>query len=203
MRFMQTFLLLCAFVGVLTRGSVAYECSAFQNSSSSDLIAFLENSGGKITDSNAECVVFSIQKLGKLKEEKAARVLTRYLDQKRPLTADEKESERLHMSMSLKEFYPAVSALFEIGKPAVPALLSTIANDTTSVDARNNAVRAEMLIYRDTPVDGIRALKGAAGNASSPADAERINGAIQSALKWCGRHRQAECRAAAKDSAKQ
>jgi hypothetical protein len=167
------------------------------------MIALLESSNGQITEANAVCVTFSIQKLGELKAEKAATVLTRYLDQKRPLTADEKETERLHISMALKEFYPAVEALVEIGKPAIPALLSAIASDTSSVDARYNAVRTEMLIFRDKPVDGIRALKAAADNAANPADAERINGALQSALKWCGSTHREECSAVAKGASTQ
>jgi len=54
-----------------------------------------------------------------------------------------------------------METLFVIGKKALPQLLSAVAT-SDSAELRDNAAATVMLIYRDSPPDGVEYLRKAA-----------------------------------------
>jgi hypothetical protein len=86
----------------------------------------------------------------------------------------------------LDDEYPAIPALFRMGKPAVSALIEVIASQSNDTIESKNALDAHMSIYREEPSEGIRVLKNAAVKQTNPEAASRLRQAAQDAkLQWC------------------
>src|SRR5579872_4502368 len=170
----------------------ARACDALKNIDTADLIRFLAKDKSKAISTNPNCVTYAIMRLGDAKTIEAAPVIADYLDYKRPFTPEEEESIRLHFSMPLREFYPAVTALFQIGKPALPALSNAICKPNISSLALDKAVFTTMLIFREDPTAGIRFLKSNAQASTDPVISARINQAAETAIRWCGSDRRDE-----------
>jgi hypothetical protein len=81
--------------------------------------------------------------------------------------------------------YPATTALFQIGKPAVPDLIEAIAGLATSGTARSNAVLTIFLIYGDDISEAVRVLKRAA-KAKESGDWEGSQRLMDAARKTAG-----------------
>jgi hypothetical protein len=95
--------------------------------------------------------------------------------------------------------YPAVSALFQIGKPAANELLSAI-QAGRSAELRANSTKAYMYIYRDNLSLGIQALKSAELQATTEDERRRLSAARQELTNHCkarGEKEAEACRAAA------
>ena len=153
-----------------------------------DTIAFLKNAreGSGIAD---KCVIDGIHKLYHVNSTEAIDVLIGYLDLKRSY------SETIQVG-SNSDLYPAVDALFSIGRPAVPALLRVIKGDGYSKQAQENAVRTIMLIYRDEPSRGIRLLVDEGEGSSNSGERTSLREAATFALRWCIGKNRVECEAA-------
>lgn len=170
-------------------------CEQLENLSVSDVRAFLESAVS--ANSSAGCVEFAIKRLGEARYEPAISVLVKFLGFRRQPTELEKNGTYIRA----REWYPAVVALEEIGKPALSALLESIKVDNKSTVVRDNAVAVWMQIYKyDTP-HGIARLKHEADKANDPTTKENLKSAVSKALSWCNPVDEALCNAAAKDSA--
>jgi hypothetical protein len=71
--------------------------------------------------------------------------------------------------------YWAKEALFEIGKPALPALVKAIESHGSDTIDSKNAVETVMLIHRDNRAEGPVLLRQAARKAQSPLATQRLN----------------------------
>jgi hypothetical protein len=70
--------------------------------------------------------------------------------------------------------YPATTALFQIGEPALPALVKVLeAHETNSLES-TNATTTIKLIFRERPWDGVAYLREAASKSATPAGAQRL-----------------------------
>ena len=86
------------------------------------------------------------------------------------VSAKEKESGLI----TEKNFrYPAQGALFQIGKPALPALVKVIA-ETENEGMRDNALRTVNSIFRESPQEAPAYLKKIAANTSSSLARQRL-----------------------------
>src|SRR6267378_5840042 len=119
-------LVLMAWFLLATVSYVSAQCVELREADSASLIAFLSKDKETAVGSRPGCVTYALSRLGDEKSAESSVVVSNYLDFRRPMTADEKEMDRLHISMSAREFYPAVLTLFRIGKPALPALIKKI-----------------------------------------------------------------------------
>jgi len=106
-----------------------------EGTSAGEAISFLEESKFD-AHANYVCVIGAIRNLEYVHTRKAADVLVEYLDYRRP--ADEV------VTGSSMEPYPAISALFGVGKPALPPLVRVVAISYRSKTARDNAVKTIM-----------------------------------------------------------
>jgi hypothetical protein len=171
-------------------GTQESDCKEVVSFDSDQVVTFL--STGAHTAS-PECVTAAIRRAEELRAANAKDVLVTLLDFKRPET----EREKMHIS-SLRDAFPAVPALFAIGKPAVPTIVTALRGEHLSDLARQNAIRALVLIYRDNPPDAISVLKKAETNLTSPAEGPRLQSAQRQAAKLCGKTWQAQCELALK-----
>lgn len=98
------------------------------------------------------------------------------------------------------EHYPAATALFEIGKPALPALLSVAAEGPNDSLKFRNAVNTIMDIHREHLPDGVRFLRRAALKETDTKRSSNLNAAVAMADSFCDKESRDACIAAAHES---
>jgi hypothetical protein len=109
----------------------------------------------------------------------AINVLVEYLDYQRPRV------ETGVVTGSNSDSYPAVSELCSIGKPALTALVRAVTGNDASKEARDNALKTIMLIYRNDPPAGIKFLLNRAANSNDDAQAWQLRQAASDRVGWC------------------
>ena len=171
------------------------ECASLQGASSPDLVQFLN---AVIPDKdNGNCVTWSIRRLGDERYTAAVPALVRLLGFRRPPTPRERSGYVMH-PMGVWDLYPATGALALIGPNALPTVLQAIEADSTSPNARENALFVWMEIHKYERAKGVALLKQEETNAHDDATKQRLRMAISDAVsKWCGPKDEAECKSAA------
>jgi hypothetical protein len=106
----------------------AQDCKELQKATPSRLLDFLDKV--KPNKQNGECVTFAIKKLGEQHYKPATSILTKFLDFRRPPTDEEKAGV-----IAFRTFYPATTALEQIGKESQPSILKAIESGSTSLKA--------------------------------------------------------------------
>jgi hypothetical protein len=166
------------------------DCVDLENAPSERLVSFLERIVPN--DQNSKCVTFAIKALGDRQFKPAVGVLTRLLDFRRPPSEEERAGV-----VTLHTFYPATTALEQIGRSSLPLVLKAIKSSSTSAKARENAVDVWMEIYKYNRPEGVASLKRAATEASESSAKERMDWALSYALRWCGPGDMPKCKRAA------
>ncbi len=160
---------------------------------STEMLSYLRSERAFLDQS---CVRRAIIELGQAKYELAADVLASYLD-----FVDETETAvdpntRLRRLLPQKK-YPAMGALCEIGRPALPAILGIIKNGDSSELVRENALGALINIYGPDLQVAVESLAQAGRSSSNKNDADRFHDAAWSLSRWCDERTIAACEAAA------
>jgi hypothetical protein len=131
-----------------------------------DLLAVLREK--QIREREPEPLKNAIVRLRELKAAEASDDLAALLDFKWP-------KELVHGGSHEGDGYWAKSALVQIGKPALPALVKTLeATDTATIKFKN-ATETVMNIFRDNRVEGPLFLRQAAKKSQTPLGAQRLN----------------------------
>ena len=81
--------------------------------------------------------------------------------------------------------YPAISALFDIGKPAEPFLEEVIRSRESDDASSKNALEAFMSINRDDPMAGIQKLRNDASSRRREERDRLLHAAARAQAKWC------------------
>jgi hypothetical protein len=136
------------------------------------------------------CLPSVIKQLGHLHDVAAIHLLVGYLDYMDPETA-----QLPNGGATVRPGYPAVSALFQIGKSATTDLLSAIQAGASSPKISENAVRAYASIYRDDLSSGIRTLKAEELRAKTDDERRRLSQARQKLVDDCNARDEKEARA--------
>src|SRR6266496_4796843 len=176
-------------------GLIAQSCGQIQSSAPDTVVAYL--SGMRPDRANALCVRSAIKQLGDSRHEPAAPVLTKFLDFRWPPDAHQKQ--RLFvLEHDGASIYPAANALVQIGKGAVPAVLSAIKSGIWSRDSMEVALSVWMTIYKDQAPIGVALLRQESDNAAQPGERQRLGWAAYLAARdWCHPSEKAQCMAAA------
>jgi HEAT repeat protein len=132
------------------------------------LIAIIRNSQLRIED--PEKVVEAINKLGEMKAASAvddlAQLLTfRLVSRGERLTGMRSEADAR---------FPAVNALYLIGKPALPALVKVIENFDEQDLMSRNALNTMLSIFREKLSEGVEYVNQAASRSSSALGSQRL-----------------------------
>jgi len=128
-----------------------------------DAAAHLEYLRGDRSKLVGQCIVTAIGYVGGKRYAQGSAVLIQYLDYQDPASLFRRD-----IGASILYAYPAVSALYNIGKPVVPELITTIADAGTAELIRQNAAYAIALMYGATRPDGIAVLVSAAHAQTDP-----------------------------------
>jgi hypothetical protein len=173
--------------------ATAQKCDRFVNSRDSELQRFLQQ---RTSDQDPWCTVVALRTLGHHQVTGAISTLVDYLDFEAPMSEAEKNGIFIQPREPGK--YPAETALFEIGKPALPALLDVIRSNTDSTSLkRANAIDAIMLIFREDNPSGVKLIRQAAESESDAKAAQSLHRAATEAVRGCVPEVKADCIAAA------
>jgi hypothetical protein len=138
--------------------------------------------------SEPERVVQAIERLGRMRSVEAIDDLKALLTFRRTFEWERGRPGDMYVELQLMTTdgrYPAVGALFQIGRPSLPTLVSVIqAHEPSSLETEN-AIFTVMLIYREEPSEGVEYLRKAATKVSSSEEAQRLLDAAEHAKrKW-------------------
>lgn len=141
----------------------------------------------------SKCISAVIKSLGESRDTKAIHLLGQYLDYMDPETAPGPTG-----GADRRPEYPAINALFQIGKPAARELLAKIQSPNSQKTERN-ATLTYLFVYRDDLAEGIRNLKQQENVSQDPrrtrlAEAEKV---LLDACKARGKPAEQECNVAA------
>jgi len=161
-------------------------CSELWEANTEDLLAFLQD---QQTERLSPCLPQAISTLGKRREVRATHVLIGYLDYLDPATAPLPSGGAV-----VRPNYPAVSALFQIGKPARVELISAVQNGRLP-KLFENAWKTYEYVYRDDLASGIRELQAAMALAESEGERRRLENACQKLAEACKSGGKAEAQA--------
>ncbi len=130
-----------------------------------------------------ECVAFAIKALAyNRNDERAARVLVRYLD----YYWREPGCEMISGCRCMSPPYPAMNSLMAIGDSSQPNVLEVLESDSISQRGRENAVDVYYYFIREDTAQGVAALRWEADRAGDPKAKERLLWAASAlANKWC------------------
>lgn len=133
----------------------------------------------QIREREPERVIKAIEHLGQMKSIAAIDDLVQLLTFKQSFPWKNRNLDIVEEDHPITPLsrYPAAGALFQIGKPALPALIKVIETEETGSLAGENAIYTVTQIFRDSPTKGVEYLRDAAANASSPQAARRLSGA--------------------------
>lgn len=169
-------------------------CRSLDSASPFDLLQFLTQT---VPDErNGWCVTSAIQKLGYAHYSPAVPVLVKLLDFRRPPTRQEAMGFYVRLQ-GIPEFFPAVKALRQFGKAALPEVLRAIEADSTSQRARENALFVWMQEYKHDRPKGIALLNEEKTKARDVEVRARLDWTVQKALIYCNPPEQSSCREAA------
>ncbi len=165
------------------------ECQEVTNAETPNLIELL---GRPRENLKTPCIVKAIEQLGSRKSSAATTVLVNYLDFERkvPYLPGRPAVNRLSW---LGERFPAVSALYEIGPAATPAILDTIGSTKTSAIAAENAVWTLVYMFSENPLTTVRLLKDANRQSRDTASRELFLAAARSSVAKCADSIRRQC----------
>lgn len=172
---------------------VAQPCAELAAAGQSDAIKYLNRGRDSQT---ALCVEHALRQIGETGSIEGIAIVLRYLDYRREPTPSEKRGAT---NLNTWYQYPAMIALFEIGKPAMPYLIDLLASDTNNL-RRRNALETIGDIYREDPAAGVKLLSSAAekvkGNDMRVTEAEtRLTEASRELAKMCPPRVRSQCEA--------
>jgi hypothetical protein len=137
-------------------------------------------------------VTETILKLGTMRDERAIPELVKYLDyepkfekaQSQDLITDTAEITHWN-DLPTSGRYPAVGSLFQIGKPALPALIKILEErESMSIESKN-ALRTIQLIFREELPQGIEYLETARDNSTTELGKRRLQIAVSETKMLC------------------
>lgn len=134
-----------------------------------DVAAHLEYLRGDRSTLAAKCIVAAIKYVGGKRYAQASAVLIQYLDYREP--GSELQGG---LRASVPYAFPAVDALYLLGKPVVPELTAAIASPDAPDLIRRHAAETIFLMYGADNPEGISVLVNAAHALTDPMASNRL-----------------------------
>lgn len=145
-----------------------------------NLIAILKDKDAKIK--TPELIYKVMEQLGRLKAQEAIPELIDCLDYKRRYEWEAPEESgivnEIH-TITPAGRYPAVSALFQIGKPALPLLIKVMETEESNSVRSQNALYTIQIIFREDITEAIEYLKKSMSKSTAQNAKIRLQTAIE------------------------
>jgi len=129
----------------------------------------------QLRSSDPQQVIKAIQRLGDMRATEAIDDLTQLLSFRQTFWWERNDGIGVEIQpVTSGNRYPATSALFQIGRPALPALIRVIeVYETDSVES-DNSTYAVQSIFRENPSEGVKYLRSAAAKSSTPLTTQHL-----------------------------
>ncbi len=135
-------------------------CPDLKGKSTADHLEYLRGDRSKLA---TKCILAAMDYVGAKRYAQASAVLIQYLDYQDPGSQGQ-----VGKRASILYAYPAVEALYSLGKPVVPELIAVISGASTIELVRHNAAEAVALIYGTSRPDAIAVLVSAGHAQTDP-----------------------------------
>ena len=144
--------------GTASGAPAAFSCAELEGAKPEVHLEYLQRDRSAL---RPDCIFYAIDQIGLKHYAPAVKTLIKYLDYR---VHEDPSKAGLPVIMripTLGSLYPAITALFEIGKPAVSGLVGAIAGPDTTDVARSNAIEALFLIHREDVSEAVALLNRA------------------------------------------
>jgi hypothetical protein len=166
------------------------------NPPAQELATFLQQNESAVNDD--PCVIAALDMLGQERATAYIPELIKFLEFRRKFYW-EGTGFNMHPVTEI-DHYPAAMALFQIGKPALPALRTVILQEKPDSLKFKNAVNTVMLIHREDFPAGVRFLRRSALSQEKPENRQNLDDAVELAQTFCTKSTRAQCAAAAREN---
>jgi hypothetical protein len=171
--------------------AAAPNCPRLVSAEPAALVSYLN---GPEASQTPACTEYAIRQIGDKGYAPAVDTLVRRLGFRREPGPGER-GEGGAVLEYMHEWYPATIALFQIGKPALPALLDVLAAETSAV-VREKALQTVMDICREDIVSGVKLIRDAAAARQDKAAQARLLDAAKKSVTLCRSSIRPRCEAA-------
>lgn len=143
-------------------------------------------------ETSPQLIVEAIQKLGSIRDERAISKLVKYLDYEKKFEPKQNQdpdlkidtAEVTHWSYTpMTRRYPAIEALFQIGKPTLPALVNVIKEENSESLKSQNALYIIQQIFIEDLLEGVKYLEDAMNISTTQVGKQRFLIAIEKTRK--------------------
>jgi hypothetical protein len=132
-----------------------------------------------------DCIFYAMDQIGLKHYAPAVKTLIKYLDYRVPEDPAKARWPVVMRFRMLSDIYPATGALFDIGKPAIPDLVASIADPDTSDVARSNAIEALFWIHREDVSEAVALLNRASKESKDWQASQRLMDAARRMADKC------------------
>lgn len=188
-------LILACLIPAISSGE---ECTVLKSGKIADATEYLRRAAEKQPVS-LSCVQLAFEQIAGAPSEQAVPILIDYLGYKRTLNSGEGRGIFLHGNTP-GTLYPAIHALYTIGPPAEPGLISFVAHSKEQGGVeQNNALYTLLLIHHGDAMSVIGNLMKESKSSSDTEDRTRLRAAATNvAAKWCDEQAKEKCEDALK-----
>ena len=157
--------------GSASRAPAVFSCAELEGAKAEVHLEYLQRDRSAL---KPDCIFYAMDQIGLKRYAPAAKALIKYLDYRVPEDPSKAGLPVFMRVPTLGSLYPAITALFEIGKPAVPDLVGAIAGQDTTDVARNNAIEALFLIHREDVSEAVALLNRAGRESADRLASQRL-----------------------------
>ena len=164
--------------GTASGAPPAFSCAELEGAKPEVHLEYLQRDHSAL---RPDCIFYAIDQIG-LKHYAPA---VKYLDYR-----VHEDPTKAHLPVIMRiptpgSLYPAITALFEIGKPAVPDLVGAIAGPDTTDVARSNSIEALFLIHREDVSEAVALLNRASRESADRQASQRLMDAARRMADMC------------------
>jgi hypothetical protein len=167
--------------GTASGAPAAFSCAELEGAKPEVHLEYLQRDRSAL---KPDCIFYAMDQIGLKHYAPAIKTLIRYLDY--PVPEDPAKARWPVMRIpTLGSLYPAITALFEIGKPAALDLAGSIADPDTPDVARSNAIEALFLIHREGVSEAVALLNRASKESTDWQASQRLLDAARRMADMC------------------
>jgi hypothetical protein len=168
--------------GTASGAPAAFSCAELEGAKPEVHLEYLQRDRSAL---KPDCIFYAIDQIGLKHYAPAIKTLIGYLDYPVPEDPAKARWPVIMRIPTLGSLYPAITALFEIGKPAIPDLVDSIADPDMTDVARSNAIEALFLIHREGVSEAVALLNRASKESTDWQASQRLMDAARRMADMC------------------
>ena len=168
--------------GTASGAPAAFSCAELEGAKPEVHLEYLQRDRSAL---KPDCIFYAMDQIGLKHYAPAVKTLIKYLDYRMPEDPAKAGLPVIMRIPTLGSLYPAITALFEIGKPAALDLVGSIADPDTPDVARSNGIEALFLIHREDVSEAVALLNRASKESTDWQASQRLLDAARRMADMC------------------